>query len=49
MADLNRQVVRGRSWHTIAAGVVLPVNSQELAEQISQCKELTRAFRFVFK
>jgi hypothetical protein len=39
---------REGSWYAIAAGVLPSVKRRELVEQMSQCRELTRAFRFVF-
>ena len=60
MIGLNGQAARdekgkdqGRrregSWYAIVVGFLPSVNWGELVEQMSQCRELTRAFRFVFR
>ena len=47
--DYDQGRRREGSWYAIVAGVLPSVKRHELVEQMSQCRELTRAFRFVFK
>ena len=59
MVESNRQAASGEKaspgaarcgfWHGIGASLAAVGNQRKLVEQMSQCRELTRAFRFVFR